>query len=61
MANSQWPTLEGRLNQPLTSELQALEQFERCHLEAGGPELSEHAKKRLERLRKKEQKKVKSS
>jgi hypothetical protein len=61
MANSQWPTLAGRLSQPLTSELQALEQFERCHLEAGGPELSPYAKGRLEKLRKKEQKKKKSS
>jgi hypothetical protein len=59
--SDKWPTLEGRLSQPLTSELQALEQFERCHLEAGGPELSPYARRRLEKLRKKEQKKQKSS
>lgn len=51
--NSKWPTLEGRLKQRPTSEFEALEQFERCHLEAGGPELSEWAKKRLEKYRRK--------
>lgn len=36
----QWPTLEGRLNQPLTSTLDALKQ-----LKAGGIPLSPHAAK----------------
>lgn len=52
---SNWPTLEGRLSQPLTSELQALEQLEKSI------PLSPYGKKRLETLRKKEQKKKKSS
>lgn len=42
-----WPTLEGRLNQPLTTELEALEQLETM------VPLSDYAKKKLARLRKK--------
>ena len=38
------PTLQGRLNNPLTSELEALEQL------AQSVELTPYAKKRLERL-----------
>lgn len=43
---SKWPTLEGRLSHPITSELEALEQL------AKSVELTELAKKRLEKLRK---------
>jgi hypothetical protein len=39
-----WPTLEGRLNQPLTSEKEALEQLQKTM------PLSEYAKKRLKQL-----------
>ena len=46
-----WPTLEGRLNQPLTSELEALEQLEKCI------PLSEYGKKRLNKLKSYEQNK----
>lgn len=59
--DSKWPTLEGRLKHAPTSELVVLEQLERFHLQAGGPELSPYAKERMEKLRKKEQKKKKSS
>ena len=52
---SKWPTLEGRLRNALTSELEALEQLARDNV------LSPLATKRLERLRKKEKKKAKSS
>ena len=41
-----WPTLEGRLNQPLTSEEEALEQMER-----NGDILTPYAKKKLEKYR----------
>lgn len=51
---SKWPTLEGRLSQPLTSELQALEQLEKSI------PLSPYGKKRLEMLRKKSRKKRKA-
>jgi hypothetical protein len=40
-----WPTLEGRLNQPLTSEKEALLQLYKI----GGCELSEAALKRVEK------------
>lgn len=40
-----WPTLEGRLNQPLTTEKEALLQLYRI----GGCELSEAALKRVEK------------
>ena len=40
-----WPTLQGRLNNPPTSELEALEQL------AKSVELTPLAKKRLERLK----------
>lgn len=46
-----WPTLEGRLNQPLTSRLEALKQLKACP----GVSLSEYAEKELERLLKKEE------
>jgi hypothetical protein len=46
-----WPTLEGRLNQPLTSRLEALKQLKAC----GGVTLSPWAEKELERLLKKEE------
>ena len=41
-----WPTLEGRLSQPIASELEALEQL------AKSVELTELAKKKLKKLRK---------
>lgn len=47
---SKWPTLAGRLNQPPTSELEALEQLARSM------PLSPLGQKRLERLRKKSRK-----
>ena len=50
-----WPTLEGRLKNGFATELEALEQLARTNV------LSPLAQKRLERLRKKEQKKVKTS
>jgi hypothetical protein len=40
-----WPTLEGRLKQPLTSEKQALEQ-----LKQSGIQLSEYGEKLLEKF-----------
>jgi hypothetical protein len=42
-----WPTLAGRLNQRLTTRLEALEQLEKTI------PLSEYGKKKLEELRKK--------
>jgi hypothetical protein len=42
-----WPTLEGRLNQPLTTELEALEQLETMI------PLSDHGKRRLKILQSK--------
>ena len=42
-----WPTLEDRLNHPLTTELDALLQLEKTMI------LTEYAKKKLERLKKK--------
>ena len=45
--NSKSLTLKGRLNQPITTELEALEQLER-----NGDTLSEWAKKKLSKLRK---------
>ena len=49
-----WPTLQGRLNQPLTSELEALEQLEKSI------PLSEYGKKRLKQLKSYEQNKKKN-
>ena len=49
MNKSKWPTLKGRLSQPITTELEALEQLEKH----GGCELSPLAKKKLSKLRKK--------
>lgn len=46
---SKWPTLEGRLNQPITTTLEALRQ-----MRANGDELTEFAEKELKRLTKKE-------
>lgn len=46
---SKWPTLEGRLNQPPATVLEALEQMVR-----NGDVLSEYGKKRLEKERRKE-------
>lgn len=48
----EWPTLKGRLNQPITSRLQALKQ-----LKASGVSLSPWAEKELARLLKKENEK----
>lgn len=48
---SKWPTLEGRLNQPLTTRLEALKQLKAC----GGVTLSPWAEKELEKLLKKEE------
>jgi hypothetical protein len=42
--SDKWPTLEGRLNQPLTSELDALEQLQK------NVPLSEYGKTRLKKL-----------
>ena len=42
-----WPTLEGRLKNPITSEKQALEQLKQC-----GIPLSEYGEKRLKKLQK---------
>lgn len=41
-----WPTLAGRLNHPIVSELEALEQLEKTM------QLSEYGRKRLKKLRK---------
>lgn len=46
-----WPTLEGRLNSPLTSELDALLQLSQSI------PLSEYGKKRLQQLLDKQKKK----
>ena len=46
-----WPTLEGRLNQPLTSRREALEQMKR-----NGDTLSEWALKYLEKCIEKDKK-----
>jgi len=43
MKTVKWPTLKGRLSQPLTTEKEAVEQLARI----GGVELSERAKKIL--------------
>jgi len=40
-----WPTLEGRLSQPLTTELEALQQLQKCM------PLSEEGEKRLKKLK----------
>ena len=48
MDKPKWPTLEGRLNHPLTDELTALQQLENVL------ELNEFAKKKLEKLQKNE-------
>lgn len=40
-----WPTLEGRLKNSLTTELEALEQLEKS------VPLTEHGKKRLKKLK----------
>jgi hypothetical protein len=42
-----WPTIEGRLNHPLTSEIQALKQ-----LKQSGVLLSEYGEKLLKKLEK---------
>ena len=42
-----WPTIEGRLNHPLTSEIQALKQ-----LKQSGVPLSEYGEKLLKKLEK---------
>lgn len=47
---SMWPTLAGRLNQPLTSRREALEQLSRCP----GVEMSDSARKELEQMRAKD-------
>ena len=39
-----WPTLDGRLSQPIVTELEALEQLEKCM------PLSEEGTKRLKKL-----------
>ena len=44
--NIKWPTLDGRLNQPITSELEALEQLEKTL------PLTNEALKKIELLRK---------
>lgn len=44
--SSKWPTLQGRLNHPLTSVGEALEQMER-----NGDVLSELGKRKLEKYR----------
>ena len=49
MKNSKWPTLEGRLRNAQTSELDALEQLSR------NVELTDFAKKRRKKLRKRKQ------
>ena len=49
LLNLKWPTLEGRLNQPVTTTLEALKQ-----MQANGDELTEFAEKELKRLTKKE-------
>ena len=54
-SDPQWPTLKGRLSQPLTSELEALEQLERM------VPLSEFGKKRLKNLKPESQSDKKSS
>lgn len=43
-----WPTLEDRLNNPIATELEALEQM------ASMVELSEYGKKKLKKLREKQ-------
>lgn len=45
-----WPTLEGRLSQPLTTEEEALLQLEKTE----GITLSEYAKKKLEKIKKRQ-------
>ena len=49
---STWPTLEGRLNQPLTTRKEALLQ-----LKNSGMELTPRAQKELDRLMKKDSRK----
>lgn len=54
--NSKWPTLEGRLNQPLTSRGEALRQ-----MKANGDILSPLAERYLEKFEKEELKKIENS
>lgn len=50
----QWPTLAGRLNQPITSELEALEQLEKSvPLSVYGKTTLMRERKKLERRLKK--------
>ena len=49
-AKTTWPTLEGRLNQPLITEEEALLQLEQI----GGVTFSEKAIKKLERIKKRQ-------
>ena len=51
----QWPTLEGRLNQPLTSRKQALLQLYECY-KMGGVSMSEKALKEVEKYIKQDKK-----
>ncbi len=44
---TKWPTLKGRLNQPLTTENEALLQLEKI----GGVTISEKAIKKLEKIK----------
>jgi hypothetical protein len=50
-----WPTLEGRLNQPLTSRKQALLQLYECY-KMGGISMSEKALEEVERYLKQDKK-----
>ena len=52
MLDCKWPTLEGRLKNYLTSELEALEQLEKSI------PLSPYGKRRLENLRRKSKKQL---
>ncbi len=55
MSSSKWPTLEGRLRNAPKSELEAMEQLARDNV------LTPCATRRLEKLRKQEKKKEKTS